>query len=190
MDQVSEEKVGVKGRALSTDTAEMTDDEDEALSSVNPGIKTISTDIIAKYYDNVFRLIHAIRREPAVYHFVPQLVASNVTTEILQQLQTLVKGYHVKCQVVDAQLFILELSTGREHGAGVANIVEQIGLWRSGQSADDFVSSTTDADYPNGNNNAAPDLVLAAGVNYRNVNQPAKIGKCLAFSACQMSSVF
>lgn len=121
-------------------TVEMlSDNEDEAKRVVDPGLKITSADVLARYFDTVNRLITAIN---GAYHLIPQLVVSNVQTDVLQGLPTLVRGYHVRSQVIDGDLFVLELSTGKEHGTGVSNLIEQIGVWRSQHSADDYIAST------------------------------------------------
>ena len=155
----------------------MSDDEDEATGSVNPRPLCESNDVKTRYLAGVKRLIYAIDRYTGVYDFVPFLVAENVPANILRTLPSNVYNHHVKCQVINGNLFILELSTGPEHGVGVAYLIEQVGVWRSGHSTDDLVESTTDSDDPNGNNNSAPDVVLAAGPAYRLANTSTKIGK-------------
>jgi len=160
------------------------DDEDEVYSTVSVLVKSTSTDVVERYYEAVSLLIVAIQREKFVYHLTPTLVAARVSTNVLRLLPTTVKGFHVRSQIIAGDLFILELSSQPEHGTGVANLLEQVGVWRAQHSADDFLASTTNSDYPNADCNAAPDLVLRVGGNYAAQRGANKIGK----NSCQVRS--
>lgn len=176
--------------SIGEDTVALSDDEDEAIGNINPRPTCTSSDVLTCYIAGVTRLIHAINRCTGVYDLVPFLVAENVPNSVLRTLPTNVSNYHVKSQIINGRLFILELSTGPEHRNGVANIIEQIGVWRSGHAADDFIESTTNSDFPNGNNNAAPDVVLAAGPLYRPGNNATKIGMSIFhILRCSINSV-
>jgi len=110
------------------------------------------------------------------FNFTPILVAENLSPDILNELPTMVKNYHVKSQVIEGRLFILALSCGPVHGAGVANLLEQMGSWRSGHSTPQLFSSTTDSTYANGHSSAAPDVVLKSNTAYGEDEEQRKLG--------------
>lgn len=141
------------------------------------------TDAYLHYATLAIKHLEAVIRPGAEFHFSPILVAENVSSNVLDEIPTMVKSYRVKCQVIESRLFILDLSCGPVHGAGVANLLEQMGAWRTGHTTPQLFSSTTDSTYANGASSAAPDVVLKASTAYGEEEEQRKIGMYVSITS-------
>jgi hypothetical protein len=85
---------------------------------------------VAKNLRKQIRQFHATRiAEFETYAFPPVWVASDVDPAIMEELPTLVNDVHVKCELENGSLFIVNLSSAGQHAAGSNTINAQAFEW-------------------------------------------------------------
>lgn len=111
-----------------------------------------------------------------------QIIATDVTNDILEILPSLVGNVFVKCEVVNGELFIVDLSAGEVHGAAVNNLCYQVNNWNDTNGAAFNVWSDTINNPLSQNHGTAPDVALTPFSLYSNTpNDSSRIG--MSFSA-------
>lgn len=102
------------------------------------------------------------------YAFDPVLIAEDVDPLVLDELPTLVAGFHVKSMVRNRCLYVISLSNGLAHGTGVIELGRQVSNWSQSRFA---VATDASMKFGNEQHGRAPDVLvqvhatnLAAGV--------------------------
>lgn len=150
-------------------------------------------DAFLYYAALAIKQLEAVVKPGAEFHFTPILVAENMPPEGLTEIPSMMQNYKVKSQIINGRLFILDISCGPIHGAGVADLLGQMGVWKSRHSKSQLFSSTTDSMYANGaSSSVTPDVVLKASTAYGDEERQGKIGTCIFIctSQCLSSQVF
>jgi hypothetical protein len=102
--------------------------------TIDTSIQVLRTDVHSRY----FAIIKNLRKQICNFHFEKAaesfsfpavLVARDVDPSVLEELPTIVKDVRVKCHVRDGHLFIVNISSGPGHGAGVNEINGQALAW-------------------------------------------------------------
>jgi hypothetical protein len=153
---------------------------EENESAVHMTISGVTTNMLIdsvhdRFEDIARRLIRIIRRTNLLYDMEPVLVADQAYDSILEELPSLIDGFHVHKFVIDNRLLITNISNGNPHSGGVTSILTQTSIWNSGNG--NYFLEYTDANAKFGpNKSGAPDFKLNIRPKYRTANQNPSVG--------------
>lgn len=120
--------------------------------------------LLERYIRSVKQLAKLIERAgDSGYWLEPVLIAVNMVEDFEISLPKSVAGFRVKVRVDGNCLFIVELSAGDAHDAGVCHLISQTGSWNS----DNLWSIRSDSQINVGcwsTKTSSPDLVAAIPV--------------------------
>jgi hypothetical protein len=103
------------------------------------------------------------RMNDAQWRMIPIHIAENVSGAVLEELPSLVKGYHVKCKVAGGNLHVVSLSQGIAHQTATTCVENLMNAWNL---APFFEILRGDAHALDGNSGFVPDLALAVQNKY------------------------
>jgi hypothetical protein len=166
------EETAQRNSDVSWTTAEVSsDEENQPLVTIKGDAKVPAEgegDVIARYFAVAKSLRAQILRFRKnnvfqIYDFPPALVARDVNADILDDLPTLVVDMHVKSEVRDGSLFIINLNGGDGHGSGVLEMGKQVGIWCQYY----FVAKIDTTLKYSDNNARSPDIVVEVKGTHR-----------------------
>ena len=135
--------------------------------------------IVERYKCAVYRIIANLSQlgNQIMYDLKPFLVGKTEDLDVIEKLPSIVLNFKVKCQVIENQLFILDIVTDKPHGHGSAAIQNEVCRWSNNHDRTYF-SHTGDTNYSkeDGSGSYAPDCVIFVGPRYTNSNAPMKVG--------------
>jgi hypothetical protein len=165
---------------IQSETAVEDEEGDDYLVIIGFNCDLTRGGLIARFMRSVKRIARWIQRaEGSGYSLAPVLIADDLVEGVEISLPKNVMGYTVKVWVDGHKLFIVELSSGDPHGAGVQEIVGQSYAWDVNRVwAMRSYSKIFIGDGPN--NTSSPDLVVAIPPQYAAAGQGfGKVGTLL-----------
>ena len=152
-----------------TTTEDNDDIDDDDLDIVGYKCDLDNGDLLARYFRSVKHLVKYINRLVVFgYWLEPVLISNRLSSEVECVLPTSVLGVKVKLLVKEDSLFIVELSAGDPHNAGVVNIVGQGSKWNT------IMEQRSDGKNVVGggpNTSSSPDMVVAIPSQFATVGQ-------------------
>lgn len=164
----------VQGRfseaTISTHTTHEDTDEEEDLWQLPVPRSMVGSDILENYFKAVKKIKYNIEAWESMdrfemYNLQPVLIADRVPSSILDELPSLVSGYHVKSVVRNHKLYITNLSNGTAHGIGVSHLNYQAGAWNRSLLFTTLTDATLHTN--NGADGSSPDLVISIVPQHR-----------------------